>query len=162
MGAASSRCLASMRVRPAVAHSSSGKRRRIAVCTEGDPSCDFDFGPRSCTFLVSLCLGVDPDRDSSCSFAPADSLGVTALHSDGSLFDIENNQTLNATAQALLSAQAPGRCGPYVPVTVPLRAGTDGVLHKGARTYVLRGEFGGRHDRDRLALVCAPPPSSNP
>ena len=71
-------------------------------------------------------------------------------------YDMRNERTVTAAAQALLSAEAPGRCGPYVPVVVPLRQSASGSLHRAARTFILRSETGGSSDRDRLTLLCEP------
>jgi len=158
MGHASTRCLAGWRVVPAADHNSAGRLRRRATCVQGDPECDFDASTAACTFRVGLCTGVDPEQPAPCSLAPAQDLRVTAMGTDsGSLPDDRNAQTLGAAAQALLSAEAPGRCGPYVPVIVPLRQSASGTLRRGTRTFILRSATGKRRDRDRLTLVCEPP-----
>ena len=157
MGPASTRCLAAWRVLPEVDRNSLDRPRRRATCVTGDPKCDADFNPSSCTFLVSLCTGVDPGQQSSCSFAPAQAMSLTTIGAQpDNFYDVRNERTVTAAAQALLSAEAPGRCGPYVPVVVPLRQYASGSLHRAARTFILRSETGGSRDRDRLTLLCEP------
>jgi hypothetical protein len=153
------KCLAAWRVLPAADRNSSGRRRRRATCVEGDPSCDFDVDSASCTFKVGACIGVDPERDSSCAFAPVDAMRLSTMGASAdSLTDMRNDQSLAAATQALRT-QPLGRCTPYVPIRVELRHAADGSLHRGARTFVMRSEAGDRHDRDRMSLVCEPPPN---
>lgn len=158
-GDPSASCLAAWRVLPAADRDAGGNRRRRLTCANGDPSCDFDFDPAGCTFHVGVCFGVEENRRASCQGAPLRSFDLSARaprSARRSVTDIRNLRTLTATAQALRSAQSPGRCSPYVPVHVPLRQLSNGTVGRSARTFVLRSEVDGRRDVDRLSLVCLP------
>jgi hypothetical protein len=156
MGSPSNRCLMALRVLPQTSLSPGGSPQRRAVCANRDPRCDFDLGPTSCTFNVSVCAGVDRDADPSCTFSPIDSVSLSILGADENSFvDTRNEQTLLAAAQAVRTAQSPGTCGPYVPITVVLRETPNGP-RRGAQTFFLRSTSGDRVDRARLSLVCTP------
>jgi len=139
------------------------------VCTDGDPTCDFDTVMGQCSFGVTLCFNnIDPEL-STCS--PADVASVT-LQKPNPLRprDIADATNVVALEEALVAlggtVVAPfvffsppltdiGTCTEFLFV-VPLRSTATGFQTGSKTLKVEASSSGGSVDADSLRLICLP------
>ncbi|MCW5891354.1 MAG: hypothetical protein KIT14_12490 [bacterium] len=128
------------------------------TCDEGDPRCDHDADPTTCTFHVAICVAVADPRLPACVAAPVAAYALPR----------STLRKAPLAALALLSALAalPGArvVGPYgndvrfEPVIATANCTALAALPVPAgKRLALKGKLttaGGRPDRDRLKLAC--------
>jgi hypothetical protein len=116
--------------------------RRVARCTDGDPSCDTDgVADGTCRFAVRVCLdAVDPARP--------------RCHADVVTEVTATDAGLSAALGALpMPISLPDTCTTVVPVAVA-RSGARGRLAVALSAAMASGH----RDRDRVVFVCRRPP----
>lgn len=160
-------CLAAWRVTNAAARpGGDGKASLRQRCKTGDPGCDADMAPQTCTFSLALCL----DRDDARLARGTRPCARPAIER----VQLVKPSATDAAGAALVAAvaalgastvdggtvtfapvlDATERCTETVPVVVPTRGARPGKLVLKLATAAA----GGRPvvDRDTLRLVCAP------
>jgi hypothetical protein len=159
-------CLAAWRVMNATRRpGGDGKVSLRQSCKSGDPGCDADAAPGTCTFSLALCLDRDDARLAK-GTTPCTRSGIERVQ-------LVKPDPTDATAAALLAALAAlgpslvdagtvtfgpildptERCTETVPVTVATRGTKPGKLVLKLATTAVGGK---PVDRDTLRLVCVP------
>lgn len=161
---------------PAPNHGLPGTR---LACLEGDPSCDVDTDPGTCTFQLSLCINSDDPRLPAClpdwieSFevkAPrstskdaVDAVNRAALEDltrcrDGGLCVplVRDRALVTGDERTSIRNETWNLCSDPTVIQVPLRQKPGRPATKGKRgfTVVSNGKDGG--DRDKLRFECLP------
>jgi hypothetical protein len=135
-----------------------GPLARMERCRQGDPVCDHDDDPDTCTFRLSVCLHVDDERMPDCH------AGSVALYALPRSLLRKSQPIAAALMSALNSLPGAGVAGPFsnevhfspalgttacTPlVDVPVIAG---------RRFTLKGNATGaqgQRDKDKLKLAC--------
>lgn len=135
-----------------------GPLARMERCQQGDPVCDHDDDPDTCTFRLSVCLRVDDERMPACD---ADDVALYVL--PRSL--LRKNQPLAAALMSALNslpgAGVAGRFSNEVHFAPPLGATACtpqvDVPVKSGRRFTLKGNATSAHgqrDKDKLKLAC--------
>jgi hypothetical protein len=159
-------CLAAWRLTNAAGGPGGHGRAPVRqTCRDGDPGCDTDATPGTCTFAVAVCLDRVDARlargDRACRTAPVASWQLLRPAADA------GDTTGLVAAVAALGASATGggtvtfmppldgteRCTDTVPVVVATRGTRPGKLQLRARTAA---DGGHPRDVDTLKLVCTP------
>jgi hypothetical protein len=163
-------CLAAWRVTNAAGRpGGDGKAPVRQACRDGDPGCDADAVPGTCTFTVAVCLDrVDARlaRKGSGAPRPCRTAAVdawTLLRPPAGAGDptglvaavaaLGPSATADGTVAFSPALDDSERCTEPVAVTVPLRGSRPGKLQLRARTVAAGGA---PRDVDTLKLVCRP------
>lgn len=170
-GPAGPECLSEWRVTNAAGRpGGTGKAAPRQRCKDGDPGCDADAIPGTCTFTVGVCLARDDARlargGRSCLRGPIESWSLLAPTAASGGADAELATVLLGAVGGLApSGTADGsvtfapaldpseRCTTDLPVVVPTRGTRPGTRVLRVRTA---GSGGRPRDGDTLKLVCAP------
>ena len=127
------------------------RTRAIAVCRDGDATCDHDSVAGQCSFQLSLCFNVPDGRIPHCrTNDPITLLHVYAPRSQPQ--DPTDAGNAAAISDALPPTPLTGEkvCTGAIELTVPVRA-----HGRGERTVQLAAESLDRRDSDRATLVCS-------
>lgn len=127
------------------------RTRAIAVCRDGDATCDHDSVAGQCTFQLSLCFNVPDGRIPHCrTNDPITLLQVRAPRSQPQ--DPTDAGNAAAISDALPPTPLAGEkvCTGAIELTVPVRA-----HGRGERTVQFTAESLDRRDSDRATLVCS-------
>jgi hypothetical protein len=160
-------CLAAWRIANAAARpAADGKAPVRQRCKNGDPGCDADTSPATCTFTIAVCLDRNDARlrrgTTDCQRPPIASWTILHPRTETGGTDAALATTLLTAVEALgastvtadtvtfTSALDPTeRCTAPIPIVVPVRTTT--VLRSATA-----GAGGHPRDVDALKLVCAP------
>ena len=139
-----------------------GRTRRVQVCSQGDPACDFDADPGQCTFHVRICLNNTDVNIPACTPGEVTTYELRGLPSQtaepllGAVAGMgPSSRTGKGLSQVSFSPpySTTDQCTAVLPVVVPMR-----------RTLTLKARASlsaGPPDRDILKLKCKPPGPSH-
>ncbi len=125
------------------------RTRAVAVCRDGDASCDHDDVPGQCSFNVSLCFNVPDGRIAHCR--TNDPIVALHLYTPGSSPDPIDTANAVAVFSSLpaMPVQGENVCAAPAEVRVPVRA-----HGHGERRIRLTATSFERQDTDVATLVC--------
>jgi Subtilase family len=129
------------------------RTRPVAMCHDGDPSCDHDTIAGQCTFHLSLCFNVPDGRLPYCrADDPITRVTLEAPRPNAS--DPADASNAAAALAALPPPPVTGEkvCTAEIPVVVPL-----GPRGRGARVLDISAETVDRRDRDHARFFCLAP-----
>ena len=155
-------CISEWVATPQPASNRSGFPGQRLVCTEGDPTCDFDTNIGSCTFHVRLCFNNTDPRLQRCTPSDVASFAVR-LPNPQRLRDAADSVNLAALTSAFPGAtSALNRCSDLLDIQVPLRALRSGRFTTGRKSLRVRTTTSlGQVDTDSLRLTCRPSTCGN-
>jgi hypothetical protein len=154
-GSKKTTCLAEWLVEnPAGKPGANGKAKPVQNCVQGDPGCDFDADPATCTFRVAVCLRRSDPRLPNCVPGAVTTFEVTRPKLDdgsaaGALLDAVaalggTRDGTSVTFSPALDDETP--CTEAVALVVPVKS----ALKVKSRTTA------GAVDKDKLTLKCRP------
>ncbi len=127
-------------------------------CADGDPACDTDATPGSCTFSVRVCAR---NTDGRCDGAPLAGVTLTSPTAKQAArvpAYAATRAAIAAAAAPLIGAASHDLCSDPIDVAVPMRSSA-GVYRTGKLNLkTIATSADGRVDKDALKLSCVPAP----